>query len=68
MLNVAASDPTQANTGTLHIEVAEPVGAVVQQDPGVSVEQTTPVLRFSIDVNNSHGKPFHLAARMRTAP
>jgi hyaluronate lyase len=67
MLNIAASDPTQANTGTLHIEVAEPIGAVVFQDSGVSVEQTTPVLRLAISVNDSHGKPFRLAARMRPA-
>jgi hyaluronate lyase len=67
-LNIAVSDPTQANTGRLHIEVAEAIGAVVFQDAGVSVDQTTPVLRISIDVNNSHGKPFHVAASLRTAP
>jgi hyaluronate lyase len=68
VLNVAASDPTQANTGRLHIEVAEAVSAVVFQDAGVGVDQTAPVLRLSIDVNNSHGKPFRVSARMRTAP
>jgi hyaluronate lyase len=68
MLDIAASDPTQANTGRLHIEVAEAVGAVVFQDAGVSVEQTTPVLRLAISVNDAHGKPFRVSARMRTAP
>ncbi|MGO9093683.1 MAG: polysaccharide lyase 8 family protein [Bryobacteraceae bacterium] len=68
VLTIAASDPTQANTGRLHIEVAEAAGAVVFQDAGVSVEQTTPVLRLAIWVKDAHGKPFRVAARMRTAP
>jgi len=68
VLDIAASDPTQANTGRLHIEVAEAVGALVFQDAGVSVEQTTPVLRLAISVNDAHGKPFRVSARMRTAP
>jgi hyaluronate lyase len=58
LLNVAVSDPTQANSGTLHIEIAAAAQGVVSQDDGVSVDQTGPTVRLSVNVNLSHGKAF----------
>ena len=59
LLNVAVSDPTQANNGIIHIEIPAAAAAVVSQDKGVSVDQLSPTLRLSIDVKALHGKPLH---------
>jgi hyaluronate lyase len=61
LLNVAVADPTQANTGTLHVEIAAPASTVVSQDDGVTVTQTTPTLRLSVNVKGAHGKSFHVS-------
>jgi hyaluronate lyase len=58
-LNLAVADPTQANNGVIHIEIATPASAVVSQDDGVSVDQLTPTVQLSISVKGAHGKSFH---------
>ena len=63
LLTVAVADPTQANSGTIHVTLDSAVSAVVSQDSGVTVDQTTPVLKISLSVKNSAGKPFRLTAR-----
>ncbi len=60
LVNIAVSDPTQANSGSIHVEIATPVRAVVAIDAGVTIDQTTPTLRFTINVKESRGKPFRL--------
>jgi hyaluronate lyase len=61
LLNIAVSDPTQANTGVIHIEIASPASGVVSQDPAVSVDQISPTVRLSVNVNASHGKSFRVS-------
>jgi uncharacterized protein (TIGR03437 family) len=63
LLTVAVSDPTQANGGTIHVAFDTAAIAVVSQDSGVTVDQTTPALKLSISVKNGAGKPFRLTAR-----
>ena len=58
LLNVAVADPTQANNGVIHIQIATAASAVVAQDDGVSVDQTSPAISLSINVKAAHGKPF----------
>ena len=64
MLNIAVADPTQANNGSIHIEVAAPAGSVISQDDGVSVDQMTPVIRLTVNVRGSHGKSFRVSLGM----
>jgi hyaluronate lyase len=61
LLNIAVSDPTQANTGVIHIEIASPASGVVSQDPAVSVDQISPTVRLSVNVSASHGKSLRVS-------
>jgi hyaluronate lyase len=58
LLSVSVADPTQANNGVIHIEIGTPVSAVVSQDEGVTVDQTSPTVRLSVNVKGALGKAF----------
>jgi hyaluronate lyase len=60
-LNVAVADPTQANNGTIHIEVGAAATGVITQDDGVTVDQMTPTVRLSINVKSARGKTFRVS-------
>jgi len=57
-LEVAVSDPTQANPGTITVELPAAVRAPVRIEAGVTVEQLTPSLRLTINVSGARGKTF----------
>ncbi|WP_052352979.1 polysaccharide lyase 8 family protein [Neobacillus dielmonensis] len=57
-LEIAVSDPTQANKGTINLEVNNPAAYVISADSGVTVTQTYPAIKLSIDVNGAQGKTF----------
>lgn len=59
-LSVAIADPTQANDGVLHVEIAIAAGDVINADEGVAVEQTSPTLRIAVDVRKARGKSFRV--------
>lgn len=63
LLAISVADPTQANQGVIHVEVAAPVTSVVSADAGVTVDQIAPTVKLSIHVQDSHGKPFVVRAR-----
>lgn len=56
-LRVSLSDPTQKNTGTVTLEIAQAVSGVVSLGPGVTVIQTSPTLKLSVNVNGVLGTP-----------
>lgn len=58
-LQVSVADPTQANTGTINLEIGRSATAVVSTDPGVTVTQLSPTIKLTIDVNLAAGKSFH---------
>lgn len=57
-LDLAVSDPTQANATSILIELASPVAGVIRADTGMSVEQTSPTLRVRISTAKSYGRTF----------
>jgi hyaluronate lyase len=57
-LEISAADPTQKNNGTINLEINNPAAFVVSADSGVTVTQTYPTIKLSIDVNNAKGKTF----------
>ena len=67
-LHVAVADPTQSNNGVLHVEIATPVGVAISQDEGVTIDQTTPTLRLSINVPGARGKAFRAAFALTGLP
>jgi hyaluronate lyase len=57
-IEVAVSDPTQANTGSINIELNRSAASVVAIDPGVSVTQLSPTIKLSVNVSAAKGKTF----------
>lgn len=57
-VDLAVSDPTQANTTSILIELASPVAGVIRADTGMNVEQTSPTLRVRISTAKSYGRTF----------
>jgi hyaluronate lyase len=58
-IGVAVSDPTQANGGPIHIEIASSAAMVMSIDEGITVDQLSPTIRLSVNVRNARGKTFH---------
>jgi len=58
-LDLSISDPTQANTGSITVQIAVPASATVSADAGVTVTQLTPAIGLTVNVNGALGKTFH---------
>lgn len=57
-IDVAVSDPTQANTGTIDLQIALSANSIVGADAGVSVTSLSPTIAMTIAVNGSAGKTY----------
>jgi hyaluronate lyase len=57
-VQLAVADPTQANTGTIDLELYKSATAVIACDPGVTVTQQTPTIKLAVAVNAAAGKSF----------
>lgn len=57
-LDVAVSDPTKANTGTITLNIGRSAGSVISNDPQVSVTQLSPTIQIQVNTNGSAGKSF----------
>ena len=65
-LEVAVSDPTQANTGTITVQVAASASALLTAAPGVTVEQTSPRIVLTVNVKEAAGHSFYARFRLGT--
>ncbi|MBI5692066.1 MAG: polysaccharide lyase 8 family protein [Verrucomicrobia bacterium] len=63
-LDVAVADPTQANTGSITVELDLGATSLIEADAGVTVAQLTPTLRLVVSVAGARGKS--LRARFAT--
>lgn len=59
-LTVSVADPTRANNGTIEIELDKKAMDVISADPGITVTQTVPTIRFTVDTADSEGKTFQV--------
>ncbi|WP_277601784.1 polysaccharide lyase beta-sandwich domain-containing protein [Microbacterium sp. 4R-513] len=62
-IRVAVTDPTQARTGTIRVEVARGAAAAVSLSAGVRVVRLTPTIVLDVDVTGARGKEFDAAFR-----
>lgn len=60
---VAVADPTQANAGTIALEINRPAAGLRFADPGVTVRQLSPVIRLIVDVKGARGRSFRASFR-----
>lgn len=59
-LEVGLSDPTQTNAGVINLELTNSTAAsVVFADAGVTVVQTAPTIKLTINVAGAGGQTFH---------
>jgi hyaluronate lyase len=56
-VDVAVSDPTQANTGSITLQIAA-TGTFISANPGVTVTQSSPTIEMTINVNGSDGRTY----------
>lgn len=59
-LDVSVSDPTQANTGTIEVELNRTADAYTA-DPGITVAQLGPTIKFTVNTNLARGKSFGIS-------
>ncbi len=57
-LELSVSDPTQANTGTIELEIHRSASSVISASPGVTVIQTSPTIKVSVQTSGAKGKTF----------
>jgi chondroitin AC lyase len=57
-LEVAISDPTQTNTGSITLHISTPIEGILSADPGVNVSQDPSGFSMTVAVNGSRGKSF----------
>jgi hyaluronate lyase len=57
-IEVAVSDPTHANTGSINIEINRSASSVLAVDPGITVSQLSPTIKLVVNVNAARGKTF----------
>lgn len=53
---IAVSDPTQLNTGTLTLEIQKSGADILSADPAITVTQLSPIIRFTVDLTNLNGR------------
>lgn len=66
-IDVAVSDPTQVNSGTINIQIASSATALISADAGISVTQIDPGIAMTVNVNGARGKTFHARFFLGTA-
>lgn len=55
-IEVALSDPTQTNTGTILLTLNRTASWTLAADPRITVQQLTPQIRLAFNVNNARGR------------
>jgi hyaluronate lyase len=58
VIEIALSDPTQTNTGTLVVTLNRAATWPISADAGVTVQQLSPQVRLAFAVNGARGKSF----------
>ncbi|KRE86329.1 hypothetical protein ASG89_09905 [Paenibacillus sp. Soil766] len=55
---ISVSDPKQANTGSIQVEINKAGAGTLTADAGITVTQLSPTIKFSVNVNGAKGKAF----------
>ncbi|MDR6550876.1 polysaccharide lyase 8 family protein [Paenibacillus qinlingensis] len=66
-LELAVSDPTQANTGNIQLELNQAAAVLLSSDPQVTVTQLSPTVKLNINVAGAKGKTFKAKLSIQSA-
>ncbi|MGL4738276.1 MAG: polysaccharide lyase family 8 super-sandwich domain-containing protein [Cellulosilyticaceae bacterium] len=64
-LAVAVSDPTMKNTGVIAVELDQEAFGVISKDPAITVLQTSPTIKFTVDVDGAEGQSFNVQFNLK---
>lgn len=64
---IALSDPTMENTGTIAVEINKPGLSTISKDSQITVTQLSPTIKFTVNVNGAKGKAFNAKFQLRPA-
>jgi hyaluronate lyase len=59
-IEIAVTDPTQANTGNMIVEINRVGANVIKKDPSITVIQTSPTIKISVAANQTLGASQHI--------
>lgn len=59
-IEVSVSDPTQVSGSPTIVEINRSATKVITSDPGITVLQLNPTIKFSVNVQGSKGKTFNI--------
>jgi hyaluronate lyase len=62
---IAIADPTQANSGAIHIEIDRAATGVTQKDDAISIDQILPTVRLTVNVADARGRSLRLKCATR---
>lgn len=65
-ISVGISDPTQTNNNSITVTLNQSASSLLSADTGVTVQQLSPQIIFSVNVNGSHGKSFQASFQLGT--
>ncbi|MBY0240815.1 MAG: polysaccharide lyase 8 family protein [Burkholderiaceae bacterium] len=63
-LALAVADPTQTNSGVIHLELHRAARAVLSHDPAITVRQLRPTIKMTVKVQGSAGRSYHVKFAM----
>jgi hyaluronate lyase len=64
-MQIAVADPSQANSGAIHIEIDRAAAAVIEKDDAISIDQMSPAVRLTVNVANARGRSLRLKCATR---
>ncbi len=67
-MEISVSDPTQANVGTIYMEINKSATGVLAVDSGITITQYHPTVKFTVNVNNAKGKAFKVKFNLTGTP
>ncbi|MCR2805264.1 polysaccharide lyase family 8 super-sandwich domain-containing protein [Paenibacillus soyae] len=67
-IDIALSDPTMLNTGTIELEIHRSAASVISKDPTIAVTQFGPTIKITASVGGARGKTHHIKLALGTPP
>jgi len=64
-IRIAVADPTQSNSGAIHIEIDRAATGVMEKDDAISIDQMSPAVRLTVNVANARGRSLKLKCATR---
>jgi hypothetical protein len=65
-IEIAVSNPTQANTGNVNLEIRRSASGVISRDPAVVVTQLAPTIKLAVNIDGTRGRTLKIKLALGT--